>query len=69
MKFKANDIVTWGSGSPRARIEGFDAELDDCGKVVFLASVVLTEDIAGLCGKVFPTGSWCDMPVSELRLV
>ncbi len=59
---KVDDIVTWGSGAPRARIEGFGAQ----GEVVLLE---LTRDLVGPCGRVFPKGMLLDMLQDDLRLI
>lgn len=66
-KFKVNEVVTWGSGGPRALIDSFDAEFDDAGNVIEFAVLVLTRDYNTPCGKVIPTGTFLDLPVKDLH--
>ena len=63
--FAVGALVTWGSGSPRARVvvpRVVDPDWGPC------AVVALTHEIAVPgCGKVFPKGKRSNVPLDELR--
>ncbi len=54
------EIVTWGSGAPRAEVVLLGTPTGD-------ASLVLSQDLKSPCGRVFLKGMRLTMPINELR--
>jgi hypothetical protein len=65
-EFKPDSIVTWGSGSPVAKIVKISSlRAGDDSWVV----LELVEPLVGSCGiKSFPAGMQVCMPMSELHI-
>lgn len=63
-QFRVGDVITWGSGAPRARIEAF-CESPDGPE----AAVQLVEPTSGPCGRSFPVGTPATFPLNQLRPV
>ena len=54
------EIVTWGSGAPRAEVV-LMSQIDGD------ASLVLSQDLKSPCGRVFIKGMRLTMPIGDLR--
>jgi hypothetical protein len=54
------EIVTWGSGAPRAEVVLLSTITGD-------AALVLSQDLKSPCGRVFLKGMRLTMPINELR--
>jgi len=54
------EIVTWGSGAPRAEVV-LISQLDGD------ASLVLSQDLRSPCGRTFLKGMRLTMPITDLR--
>lgn len=70
-EIKKGSIVTWGSGTPRAKVIGDRPFIEDVGfGPELVCKVVLTAEMVGACGSVrFHDGFCCTVPVAGMRLV
>ncbi len=62
---RVGDLVTFGSGKPRAKVVSFSTlELEG-----LTAELRLTEVLVGTCGGFVPAGEVIPVPARELRLI